>query len=129
MDVARARVGRAEWEKRVQRWQDSGLTSKEFAAKLGISAATLAYWKWRLKRERREAAGDGRQTKAAMPRPRRKRVTAAPERDNSSLVVVQAAPADTRIEIELADGRRLRVPSSFDADALRRIVATLEGGA
>jgi transposase-like protein len=129
MVVARARVGRAEWEKRVQRWQDSGLTSKEFAAKLGISAATLAYWKWRLKRERGEGAGDGRQTKASKQRPRRKRVTAALARDESSLVVVQAAPADARIEIELVDGKRLRVPSAFDTDALRRIVATLEGGA
>ncbi len=56
-------------------------------------------------------------------------MTAALARDESSLVVVQAAPADARIEIELVDGKRLRVPSAFDTDALRRIVATLEGGA
>lgn len=122
-------MGRAEWEKRVQRWQDSGLTSKEFAAELGISAATLAYWKWRLKRERSGTAGEARKPRPVKPRPRRTRVTAAPERAGSSLVVVRAASTDARIEIELVDGKRLRVPSSFDADALRRIVATLEGGA
>jgi hypothetical protein len=33
---------------------------------------------------------------------------------------------DERFELELVDGRRLRVPLSFDTDALRRLLAALE---
>ena len=39
-----------------------------------------------------------------------------------------AAPAyDGLIEIELGDGRRVRVDRHVDADALRRVIAVLEG--
>ena len=127
MDAASARANRAEWEKRVERWRDSGLTSKEFAAEVGINAATLTYWKWRLRKEKREASGEGPKAKPSKPRP--KPAPRKPERttEASSLVVVEAPPSDSRIEVELAGGTRLRVPSSFDPDTLRRLVATLEG--
>ena len=46
-----ARAGREEWAKRVQRWQESGLTAGEFARETGLKASTLSFWKWRLKRE------------------------------------------------------------------------------
>jgi hypothetical protein len=42
------------WAKRVERWKDSGLTAKEFAAEMGINPQTLAYWRWRLKAEEAE---------------------------------------------------------------------------
>jgi hypothetical protein len=45
-----AKTTSAEWAKRVERWQDSGLTAKEFAAEL---AGTLAYWKCKLRRKGR----------------------------------------------------------------------------
>jgi len=38
------RTARAEWAKRVERWADSGLTSKEFAAELGINPRSLVFW-------------------------------------------------------------------------------------
>jgi hypothetical protein len=38
-----ARSTRAEWAKRVERWQDSGLTAKEFAAELDISPTSLTF--------------------------------------------------------------------------------------
>ena len=43
-----SRTSRAEWAKRVERWQDSGLTAKEYAAETGLNASTLSYWKRRL---------------------------------------------------------------------------------
>ena len=49
----RTRVEREEWAKRVERWRDSGLTTVEFAAELGISPKTLTYWAWTLKRGNR----------------------------------------------------------------------------
>jgi len=128
MDSERTRIGREEWAKRVERWQESGLTSKEFAAELGISANTLTYWKWRLGKEGRGQAGGARSPRTSKPRARRAgplRREAAP-RGDSPLVVLQAAPSDPRIEVELRNGRRLRVPSSFDSDALRRLLTALE---
>jgi len=45
--------GRAEWQKRIERWRDSGLSAEQFAAELGINAGTLKYWKYRLGKEAR----------------------------------------------------------------------------
>jgi hypothetical protein len=42
------RINRAEWAKRVARWEGSGLTAKEFAAELGINPRSLVFWKWQL---------------------------------------------------------------------------------
>src|SRR5262245_58574018 len=39
---------REAWAKRIERWKDSGLTAKEFAAEIGISPRSLTWWRWRL---------------------------------------------------------------------------------
>jgi transposase-like protein len=49
IEMARARVDRNEWKRRVQRWKDSGPTAKEFAAETGINAGTLQFWRHKLK--------------------------------------------------------------------------------
>ena len=36
------------WSKRVERWKDSGLSAREFAAEMGINPQTLSYWRWKL---------------------------------------------------------------------------------
>jgi hypothetical protein len=41
----RAPVEREEWAKRVERWRDSGLTTAEFAAELGVSEAQTPFLK------------------------------------------------------------------------------------
>ena len=51
------RASRETWAKRVERWTDSGLTAKEYAAELGIKAHSLTWWKWRLKLWRWEGKG------------------------------------------------------------------------
>jgi DNA-binding transcriptional regulator YiaG len=43
-------MSRARWERLVGRWRRSGLTSREFAARVGVNRGTLTYWAWRLKR-------------------------------------------------------------------------------
>jgi hypothetical protein len=48
-----ARESRAVWAKRVERWRESGLRATEFAAELGVNAATLTQWKYRLAAEAR----------------------------------------------------------------------------
>ena len=94
------------WQKHVERWVASELTAAQYGARAGVNPRTLVYWKWRLGRERRGVA--------------------AASTDLARFIEVQAV-RDTGFEVELAGGRRVRVPSSFDAAALRRLLDVLEG--
>ena len=102
---------REQWRERVARWRSSGLTAKEFAARDGVNASTLSCWAWRFRREGDVGVEDvRRRTLAALP----------------TMIEVRAHPVgDDRFEVELG-GRRVRVPPSFDADALRRLITLLE---
>jgi len=112
------RTARAEWAKRVERWADSGLASKEFAAELGINPRSLVFWKWQLKR-------DG-QVGPAIAREQTRKV--ARRRSVAKLPLVELRPSllETRIELELGAGRRLKIPAGFDVESLRRLLSVLE---
>jgi hypothetical protein len=113
--MARARVDREEWRRRVERWKDSGLTAKEFAAETGINAGTLQFWCYKLKEGRRPTA--------------QRRSKASSETILSSLVEVHAPAGglvDQRFEIELGNGRRVRVAAGFEPAALKALLALLE---
>lgn len=113
--MARAHVDRNEWRKRVQRWKESGLTAKEFAAEVGINAGTLQFWCCKLRKD------------DAPPTRRTRRSPSATIL--SSLVEVSATaapPVDQRFEVELANGRRVRVGRDFDPASLRVLITTLE---
>jgi hypothetical protein len=118
----RARVGREEWAKRVERWRDSGLTTAEFAAELGINSRTLTYWAWTLKRE---ASGK----KRVWPAKGRKAALKAPASTVSgalpAFVQVQHSTPQARFELEVR-GRRLHIPAGFDARQLRSLLEVLE---
>lgn len=43
-----ARTSRERWRRRVEAWVESGLGCKEYAARSGVKATTLAWWKWKL---------------------------------------------------------------------------------
>jgi hypothetical protein len=100
------RESREQWQERVAQWRSSGLTAREFAARNRLKVHTLRHWAWKLGRE----TGD---------------VTSL-ARVPAMIEVHARAATDDRFEIELG-GRRVRVPPSFDADALRRLLAALEG--
>jgi transposase len=113
--MASRRVNRDEWRRRVDRWKESGLTAREFAAEMGINAGTLQFWRYKLQRGSRPG----------------KRASAAASSDAilSSLVEVRApagAIADMRFEIELSNGRRVRVAAGFEPTALKTLLAVLE---
>ena len=116
----RTRVGREEWAKRVERWRDSGLTTAEFAAEVGISAKTLTYWAWTLKRE---ATGE----KRVWPQKKRPVVTlaAAGSKARGAFVEVSSQVGQQRFELEVR-GRRLHIPHGFDAQQLRSLLQVLE---
>lgn len=78
-----------------------GLTYSELEARTGVSRNTLQWWASKLRREAQDAPAFVE-------------------------VIAGKGPSDTRIEVELANGRRLAVRSGFDEETLRRAVAALE---
>jgi len=120
------------WAKRVERWADSGLTAKEFAAETGLNANTLMHWKWRLGAEarRRERAPRPivepvRFVEVTPPAPAAQELASAAPADPPPPPVAPAL-GDEPLEVILRDGLRIRVPVQFDASTLRRVVAALE---
>lgn len=104
-----ARESRDVWARRVARWARSGLSRDAFAAREGVKATTLAWWRWRL----------GSTAPA----------TALVRRDVSFVEVepIVVAVADERIEIALANGRVVRVPTAgFDDKVLSRVLTAAE---
>jgi len=107
------RASREDWRKRVERWRDSGLTAEQFASEIGVKATTLKFWKYTFDKEARgQTTSTGTVTQ---------KVTAA------SFVELQPATRiDAGFELDLGGNRRLRIPSSFDPDALRRLLDILD---
>ena len=117
-------MSREEWAKRVERWRDSGLTCAEFAAELGINPRTLTYWKWILGKAARgeKRAWPKRRAPSSPAEQASKEIAAgAPE-----LIEIQVVPSDTRIELELRGGRRVRIPAGFDPKGLSQLLDLLE---
>lgn len=107
MRMRRRARSRAEWEALVAEWRGSGVSQKSFAKRKGISPATLCWWSSRLGLEKQ---GKRRKPQALLP-----------------VRVIEDAPQE--FLLRLAGGRTLVVPASFDASALRRLVAALEAEA
>jgi hypothetical protein len=115
------RESRDTWAKRVERWKDSGLTAKEFAAELGINTHSLTWWKWRLSST----------TEPTTRAPRAGRRTRSTESKLSpatplTFVEVPAAVTPEPVEIVLPSSIRIRVPAAFDARSLGRLLEVLD---
>jgi hypothetical protein len=113
---------REAWAKRIERWKDSGLTAKEFAAEIGISPRSLVWWRWRL----------ASKPKLAAPAPpvkrRRRRDKAKPATPSPmTFVEVPAVAASEPIELVLPSSIRIRVGPSFDSATLERVLDVLAG--
>jgi hypothetical protein len=102
----RRRRKREEWPKLLARWEASGESAAEFAARVGVNAMTVCRW-------RRELRGAAEQASSA-----------------ALAKIVEVRPArlraDDRFEVRLAGGRCVGVPPSFDDAALARLLRVLE---
>jgi hypothetical protein len=96
---------REKWAGHVRRWRASGLTTREFALREGVNAATLSWWSSRLKTARREDAG----------------TSISPL---TFVEVTHAAPREP-IEVVLSSGVRVRIPPDFDSGAVERLFDVL----
>ena len=118
-----ARADRDEWAKRVQRWQESGLTAREFADELGLKATSLSFWKWRLKKDRSLAVKPAKRAQLLLSK--------APKAVGFVELTAPARGAVTfargnEAGIELVVGEYvIRIPNGFDDATLRRLLAVL----
>jgi transposase len=116
------RESRATWEKRIERWRDSGLSAKEYAAEVGINAGSLKWWAWRV-----GAAEKSQPPKVRARRRRSPKIASAVT--SSPLTFVEMATTVTAtdaIEIVLPSTVRVRVRRGFDDTTLRRVLDVLE---
>lgn len=112
------RRGREFWSGLVEEFEKGGAAERheEFAGRHGVLCDTFRRWLYLLRAEKR-----GRRWRV----PKHKGGAAA--RMPWPLIEVEAAAgADSRFEIELGQGRRVRVPVGFDAEALRRLLAIFD---
>lgn len=122
-----SRTAAEQWAKRVERWKDSGLTAKEFAAEAGLNASTLTYWRWKLAAAVRSgdepARGNGQPAENRGVRTRKKSVRVSPKL--VELPIATLAPTVPMLEVVLGDVR-VRVSAGFDEATLTRVVRALE---
>jgi transposase-like protein len=114
--IKRKRWPREVWAKRVRDFRDSGLSPEEYAAKKSIELRTLKSW-IRVLRNHGEAKPASPQ-QAFLP--------------VSVLHSVKAQPSNTvmMVEVDLANGRRVRIRVKPDADFDRMadLLDAVEGG-
>ena len=111
----RGEEARAHYARLLDEQETSGLTVVSFAAERGLSAATLYMWRRRLGR----SAGPTRRV--------------ADREENLGFVSVEVlgsgegnSAASKGYELELVDGRRLRIPSDYDREALSTLMSILK---
>ena len=128
------RVPREIWVERVARWRESGQTALDYAAAHGMNADRLRHWAWRLAGETGESATATITTPSAESLPETRVVLPfiEVERASATATPVGVGPTSRReptkpepIEIITQSGLRVRVPSGFDDDALRRVLAAV----
>jgi transposase len=114
------RATREVWGERVQRWVDSGLTAKEYAAETGLNVNSLGHWKWKLSRE-----GGLEAEKQSHPA-RRGFIEVKLAGDEPAPVAPANVVKVDPFEVVLPSGLTVRVPVRFNAVALRELVQALE---
>jgi len=102
-----------QWRKRVQRWKDSGLTAREFAAETGINFHTLRFWSSRLQGEKRGKSG----AMVVAPKPKFIEVTEA-------LTGARPVVSGSGLELVVADVV-IRVPVDFCERTLRQVLSVV----
>jgi hypothetical protein len=111
-------VGRRHWRPTdarmvIEAWQRSGLSARRFAISEGLDRSRLSRWAAKL--------GGMRNSAASAVTFHRVRVSA--RRGGQA----GAGGRGRRIEVVLADGRRVRVGGGFAAEDLARVLEVLEG--
>jgi hypothetical protein len=118
---SRRRRSASEWTTLVKQWRASGLTTKEFAARHDLSAASLYWWRQRLSALGSVGAAPDDQASTSLALKNSKGTVTFREVHVSSPPVVSAG-----IEVLARSGHVIRVHGSVDAVALRAVLAAVE---
>jgi len=113
------RMTRETWTKRIEQWKASGLSAKEFAAKLGVRARTLSWWGWNLSRRSRSRLARKRAVAITRTAP-------APSLSPLTFVEMSSPVATEPLEVVLPTSHRIRVRPGFDDTTLNRLLDVLE---
>jgi hypothetical protein len=117
---ARKRRSAAEWSTLVRQWRASGLTTKEFAARHELSAASLYWWRQRLN------AGLSNRARA------QESTSSLALKDSTTPVrftevrVAKRAEVSGQLEVVARSGHVIRVHGEVDPAALRTVLAAVE---
>jgi transposase-like protein len=109
------------WSERVERWIASGKTASAYAAELGVQAQTLRNWRWKLSR----MGSSGSRRRKAHDRSAGQATDRACVEFLEVRAPIQESSAES-YEVLLPGGGRIRVPASFEATALRRLIDVVE---
>jgi hypothetical protein len=109
------------WRQRLQRWQRSGLTGRDFCRREHLQEGSFYSWKRVIAKRDRELAAP-----AAHTRKRRRASSVCPAPSPSTdFVPVRVLPTPI-LEVVVRTGQVVRVAAGFDAAHLRAVVAALE---
>ncbi len=106
------------WRQVLHRWQQSGRTVRDFCTAHRLSEQSFYSW-------RRTIAARDHEGAAGQP-PRRRATRSKANQRRAVFVPVRVVGAAAALEVVLGDGRVVRVPTGFDAVALRQLLAVLE---
>jgi hypothetical protein len=110
---------KAIWRERLARFSKTNLSIEEFAVREGVAASSLRWWRWRL-------ASEAKKTRAYAPLAKAAGLTGPAFIEVGS--PQSTSTAGSPYEVVLANGRVLRVPTSFDDRVLARLISVVESG-
>jgi transposase-like protein len=109
MTQERKRRSDAERTNIVERWQQSGLTARDFAAQEGLNVSSLYLWRQQL-RAAQQPAGDAELRTPAF----------------SELRLAAEKPPSSQVEIVARNGRVVRVRADISVRSLQHVLAAVE---
>lgn len=113
------------WRGRLQEFEKSGLTVREFCEREGLVGHQLTWWRRELKRRSDDSAPEQRRTTKGRPRKTRP----AGRATEMQFMPVQLEPASNgqpRVEIILDQPPRIAVSPGCDTNLLREVIRVLE---
>jgi hypothetical protein len=108
------------WRRMLRLWQRSGQTGRDFCADYGLPEPSFYAWRREIARRDQEPTPPTRTPSPPVP------ATDANLPVFQELILADAPPPPTAIEVVLTRGHVLRIGPGFDADLLRQLLRVLE---
>ncbi len=116
----------AAWRRRLARHTDSGQTVRAWCRRHGLKEAAFHWWRRELSRRDAEQPFSARHGAKQPSSARRNAEAQATSFVPVHLIDEPARSGDGQIEIELSDGRRVRVMGTVDREMLAQVLDVLE---